>query len=74
MLQLGKLLLYEAQNNKLQLYFGQESLQLHHTDTESFVLGVITKDIINDLYKLRVYLNWTIYLQITDCSMKTKKK
>ena len=31
------------------LYFGEENLQLHYMDTDSFVLSVNTKNIIEDL-------------------------
>ena len=48
-LELLKLLLYESYYDKLQPYFGQEKLQLHLMDTESFMLSVNTKDIIKDL-------------------------
>ena len=49
MLELSKLLLYETYYDKLQLYFGQENIQLLYMDTDSFVLSVNTKDIIKDL-------------------------
>ena len=51
-LELSKLLLYETYYDKLQTYFGQENTQLHYMDTDSFVLSVNTKDIVNDLKKL----------------------
>ena len=35
--------------DKLQQYFGQESIQLHYIDTDVFVLSMNTKDIIKDL-------------------------
>ena len=49
---LSKLLLYETYYDKLQPYFGQEDIQLHYMDTDSFVLSVNTKDIIKDLKNL----------------------
>ena len=51
-LELCKLLLYETYYDKLQPYFGQEKIQLHYMDTDSFVLSVNTKDIIKDLKNL----------------------
>ena len=51
-LELSKLLMYETYYDKLQPYFGQEKIQLHYMDTDSFVLSVNTKDIIKDLKNL----------------------
>ena len=51
-LELSKLLMYETYYDKLQPYFGQENIQLHYMDTDSFILGVNTKDIIKDLKNL----------------------
>ena len=51
-LELSKLLMYEIYDDKLQPYFGQENIQLHYMDTDSFVLSVNTKDIIKDLKNL----------------------
>ena len=51
-LELSKLLMYETYYVKLQSYFGQENIQLHYMDTDSFVLCVNTKDIIKDLKNL----------------------
>ena len=50
-LELSKFLMYETYYDKLQPYFGQENIQLPYMDTDSFVLGVNTKDIVNDLKK-----------------------
>ena len=47
-LELSKLLLYETYYDKLQPYFAQENIQLHNMDTDSFVLTVKTKHIIQD--------------------------
>ena len=44
--------MYETYYDKLQLYFGQENIQLHYIDTDAFVLSVYTNDIIKDLKKL----------------------
>ena len=51
-LELRKLLMYETYYDKLQPYFGQENIQLHYMDTDSFVLRVNTKDIIKVLKSL----------------------
>ena len=51
-LELGKLLISETYYDKLQPYTGQENIHLPFMDTDSFVLGVNTKDIIRDLKNL----------------------
>ena len=48
-LELNKLHMYQTYYDKLQPFSGQENLQLHDMDTDSFVLSVNTKDIIKDL-------------------------
>ena len=48
-LELSKLLMYETYYDKLQPYFGQENIQLHYIDCDSFVLSIETENIINDL-------------------------
>ena len=51
-LELSKLLMCETYYDKLETYFGQENIQLHYMDTDSFILSVNTKDIIKDLKNL----------------------
>ena len=51
-LEFSKILMYETYYDKLQPFFGQENIQLHYMDTDSFVLSVNTKDIIKDLKNL----------------------
>ena len=51
-LELSKLLMYETYYDKLQPYFGQEIIQLHYMDCDSFVLSIETENIINDLKNL----------------------
>ena len=51
-LELSKLHMYETYYNILQPYFGQEKIQLHYMDTDSFILSLNTKDIIKDLKNL----------------------
>ena len=58
-LELSKLLMYETYYDKLQPYFGQENIQLHYMDTDSFVLSVKTKDIIKDLKNLEVIFDFS---------------
>ena len=52
LLELSKKHMYETYYDILQPYFGQEKLQLHYMDTDSFVLSVNTNDIIKDLKNL----------------------
>ena len=58
-LELSKLLMYETFYNKLQPYFGQENIQLHYMDTDSFILSVNTKDIIKDLKNLEYIFDFS---------------
>ena len=51
-LELSKFLVYEIYYDELQRYFGQQNIQLHYMDTDSFLLSVNTKDIIKDLKNL----------------------
>ena len=57
--ELSKLLMYETYYEKIQPYFGQENLQLHYTDTDSFVLSVNTKDAIKDLKNIEDFLDFS---------------
>ena len=51
-LELRKLHRYETYYDKLQPYFGQDKLQLHSMDCDSFVLSMKTENIIKDLENL----------------------
>ena len=51
-LELSKLLMYETYFDILQPFFGQENIQLHYMDCDSFVLSIETQNIINDLKNL----------------------
>ena len=51
-LELSKLHMYETYYNILQPYFGQENIQLHYVDTDAFLLGLKTKNIIKNLKNL----------------------
>ena len=48
-LELSKLHMDETYYDKLQPFFGHEIIQLHFFDTDAFVFGMNTKDIIRDL-------------------------
>ena len=58
-LELSNLLMYETYYDKLQPYFGQEIIQLHYMDTDSFVLSANTKDIIEELKNLEVFFDFS---------------
>ena len=51
--------MYETYYDKLQPYFGQENIQLHYMDTDSFILSVNTKDIIKDLKNLEYIFDFS---------------
>ena len=51
-LELSKLLMYETYYDKLQPYFGQENINPHYMDTDSFILILNTKNIMKDLKNL----------------------
>ena len=44
--------MYETSYDKLQLYFGQENIQLHYIDTDGIVRSINTENIIKDLINL----------------------
>ena len=48
-LELSKLHMYETYYDKLQPYFGQENIQLHYMDCDSFILSINSEIIIKDL-------------------------
>ena len=51
-LELSKLHMYETYYDVLQPYFGEENIQLHYMDTDSFVLSFRTQNVINNLKNL----------------------
>ena len=51
-LELSKLHMYETYYDTLQPYFGQENLQLHYMDCDSFILSIKSENIIKDLKNL----------------------
>ena len=51
-LKLSKLHMYETYFDTLQPYFGQENIQLHYMDCDSFVMSIETQNIINNLKNL----------------------
>ena len=72
-LELSKLLMYETYYDKLQPYFGQKNIQLHYMDTDSFVLSVNTKDIIEELKNLEDIFDFS-NLDKTHELLSNKKK
>ena len=49
-LELSKLLMYEWYNDKMQPYFGEDNLELHYLDTDSFIFSFKPiKNLIEDL-------------------------
>ena len=51
-LELSKLHMYETYYDTLQPYFGQENLQLHYMDCDSFILSINSGNITKDLKSL----------------------
>ena len=51
-LELSKLHMYETYYDNLQPYFGQEIIQLHYLDFDSFILSIKSENLIKDLKKL----------------------
>ena len=51
-LELSKLHMYETYYDTLQPYFGQENIQLHYMDCDSFILSIKSENIIKDLKNL----------------------
>ena len=58
-LELSKLLMYETYYDKLQPYFGQENIQLHYMDCDSFILSIETENIIIDLKNLEGFFDFS---------------
>ena len=58
-LELSKLHMYETYYDILQPYFGIENIQLHYIDTDSFVLSLNTKNIIQDLHNMKEYFDFS---------------
>ena len=52
LLELSKLHMYETYYDTLQPYFGQENIQLHYMDCDSFILSIKSENIISDLKHL----------------------
>ena len=58
-LELSKLHMYETYYDTLQLYFGQQNLQLHYIDTNVMILSTEIENIIKDLKKLEVIFDFS---------------
>ena len=48
-LELSQLHMYEKFYDNIQLYFGQDNIQLHYTDTDGMILSMKTQNVIKDL-------------------------
>ena len=57
-LEISKLHMYETYYDKLQPYFGEKSLHLQYMETDSFILGLNTKDIIKDFKNLEDFFDF----------------
>ena len=58
-LELSKLLMYETYHDIFQSYFGDENIQYHYGNTDAMVLSIKTKDIVEDLYNLRDFFEFS---------------
>ena len=58
-LELSKLMMYEICYDKLQLYFGQENLELQYMDFDCFVLSIETQNIVKDLKNLENHFDFS---------------
>ena len=65
--------MYESYYDKLKLYFGQENIQCHCMDTDSFVLSINTKNIIQDFKKLKKIFDFTNLDENHELFNKNKK-
>ena len=45
---MSKLHMYETFNDTLQPYFGQEKIQIHYMDCDSFILSIKSENINSD--------------------------
>ena len=59
-LELSKLHMYETYYDTLQPYFGQENLQLHYMDCDSFILSIKSEKITKDLKNLEDIFDFSI--------------
>ena len=55
--------MYETYYDKLQLFFGEKLIQLHHMDTDGFVLSVNKENIIKGLQNLE---DWFDFSNLSD--------
>ena len=58
-LELSKLHMYETYYDTLQPYFGQENIQLHYMDCDSFILNIKSENKIKDLKKLEDIIDFS---------------
>ena len=74
LLELSELLMYETYYDKFQPYFGQQNIELHYMDTDSFVLIVNTKNVIKDLKNLEDIFDFSNLDQNHELFNNKKKK
>ena len=66
--------MYETSYDKLQPHFGEEKLELHYMDTDSFELSVNAKDIVEELKNLEDLFEFSNINEDHElCSIKNKK-
>ena len=73
-LELSKLHMYETYYDNLQPYFGQENLQLHYMDCDSFILSIKSENIIKDLKNLEDIFDFSIIDENHELNKEKNKK
>ena len=73
-LELSRLHIFETYYDKLQPYFGQESLQLHYIDTYGMILSMETEKIIKDLKNLEDTFDFSNLDENQELYIKTNEK
>ena len=74
LLESSKVRLYENYSDKSQTCFGEKNVKLLYTDTDSFILGVNTKDSFKDLQNLKDLFDFSNLNKNREYSeMKTQK-
>ena len=73
-LELSKLHMYEFYYDKLQPYFGQETLQIHSIDMDEMVLSMNTKDNIEELKNLEDFFDFSMFDENHELSSNKNKK
>ena len=73
-LELSKLHMYETYYDILQSYFGQEDLQLHYMDCDSFILSIESENIIKDLKNLENIFDFSNMVENHELYSEKNKK